>query len=139
MGDTTEPLQAKDVVTFLFRTVTRPDGCPYTPSEVSAHLSISSATINQLMTGKIKNPTLPTATELCRFFDTSLDIFQCKTYDECYAVLARRHVEPGSLAAEIGMRALGLSPENRQLLLRIISWVEAAERECYRNDRSAEK
>jgi transcriptional regulator with XRE-family HTH domain len=129
MARSQEPLPLKDLVNFLFDTIRHPDGRPYTTQEVADKLSISPATINQMRTGRSRNPTLPTLREVCRFFDISMDFFQCRSYDECYALLTEDRTQDSPQAAEIAFRASVLSPKSQEDILRIITWVEAAERE----------
>jgi transcriptional regulator with XRE-family HTH domain len=124
-----EPLPLKDLINFLFDHVRHPEGRPYTTQEVADHVRISHATINQLRTGRIKSPTLATLHELCRFFNVPLNFWECTSYDECYAVLAEGRKALSTETAEIAFRASALSPKSQQDLLKIIAWVELAERE----------
>jgi transcriptional regulator with XRE-family HTH domain len=125
-----DPLPLKDLINFLFANVLHPDGRPYLSQEVADQVRISHATINQLRTGRNKNPTLPTLQEICRFFNISMSFFECTSYDECYAVLSGQPPEelPGPVA-EIAFRARGLEPKAQEDVLKVILWVEAAERE----------
>lgn len=122
-------LSLKALINFLFDHVSHPEGRPYTTQEVTDHVRISHATINQLRTGRSKNPTLPTIQEICRFFAVPLNFFECTTYDECYAILAEQRTADVPQAAEIAFRASQLSSAGQQDILNVISWVEAAERE----------
>ncbi len=124
-----EPLPLKDLINFLFANVLHPDGRPYLTQEVAEQVRISHATINQLRTGRNKNPTLPTLQEISRFFNVPLSFFDCASREECYAVLNGPPSEetPGPVA-EIAFRATGLSPEAQQDVLKMILYVEAAER-----------
>lgn len=125
-----KPLPLKDLINFLFEHVHHPDGRPYITQEVADKVRISHATINQLRTGRNKNPSVPTLQEIAGFFNVPLSFFECATEEECYAVLAGQRPEdlPGPVA-EIAFRARGLSAEAQQDILKIITWVEAAERE----------
>lgn len=123
-----KPLPLKDLVNFLFEHVLEPSGRPYLSQEVADQVEISHATINQLRTGRIKKPTLPTLKELCRFFDVPLSFFECATYEDCYALLAQKHAPQGSQASEIAFRASQLSPKAQQQVLTVLHWVEEAER-----------
>ncbi len=124
-----EPLPLKDLINFLFEHVLHPEGRSYTTQEVTDHVRISHATINQLRTGRSKNPAMPTLQEICRFFDVPLTFFECTSYEECFAILAAPRTQAAPQAAEIAFRASRLSPEAQADLLRVILWVEAAERE----------
>jgi transcriptional regulator with XRE-family HTH domain len=130
MSTESEPLPLKDLINFLFEHVQHPEGRPYITQEVADQVRISHATINQLRTGRNKNPTVPTLQEIARFFGVPLSFFQCSTEDECYAILAGQRPEdlPGPIA-EIAFRASGLSAKSQEDILKIITWVEAAERE----------
>jgi len=130
MSKEPEPLPLKDLINFLFEHVKHPEGRPYITQEVADQVRISHATINQLRTGRNKNPTVPTLQEIARFFGVPLNFFDCATFDECYAVLAGQRPEdlPGTIA-EIAFRASGLTAKSQEDILKIITWVEAAERE----------
>lgn len=130
MSENRKPLPLKDLLNFLFAQVQHPAGRPYLTQEVADQVNISHATINQLRTGRNKNPTLPTLQEIARFFKVPLSFFECASYEECYAVLSGQQAAelPGPIA-EIAFRATGLSPESQHDILKIILWVEAAERE----------
>jgi transcriptional regulator with XRE-family HTH domain len=125
-----EPLPLKDLINFLFANVLHPDGRPYLTQEVAEHVRISNATINQLRTGRNKNPTVPTLQEIGRFFNVPLNYFDCKSQDECYEVLnASRSEHASGIAAEIAFRATDLSPQGQEDILKMILYVQAAERE----------
>jgi transcriptional regulator with XRE-family HTH domain len=129
MSHDQEPLPLKDLINFLFDNVLHPEGRPFTTQEVTDHVRISHATINQMRTGRSKNPTLPTLQEVCRFFGVPLSFFECTSLDECYAVLNEKSEEKTDSVAEITFRASQLSEKSQKDLLRVIAWVEAAERE----------
>lgn len=129
MDESNEALELKDLVNFLFDTIRRADGETYTIQEVADELDISPATIHQLRTGRIKNPTLPTLKELGRFFKVPLNFFECRTYDECHQVLGAEGMKLTPGTAKIAFRASKLSPKSQRDILKIIAWVEAAERE----------
>ena len=124
-----EPLPLKDLINFLFDNILHPDGRPYTTQEVTDHVRISHATINQMRTGRSKNPTLPTLQEVSRFFDVPLSFFECSSLDECYSRLNEKPEAKTESVAEITFRASQLSEDSQKDLLRVIAWVEAAERE----------
>jgi transcriptional regulator with XRE-family HTH domain len=130
MSKEQDPLPLKDLINFLFVHVQHPDGRPYITQEVADKVRISHATINQLRTGRNKNPSVPTLQEIAGFFNVPLSFFECSSEEECYAVLAGQRPEdlPGMIA-EIAFRASGLTEHSQRDLLKIITWVEAAERE----------
>lgn len=128
MSHSDEPLPLKVLVNFLFEHVLHPEGRPYTSQEVSDQVRISHATINQLRTGRNKNPTLPTLQDICRFFGVPLSFFECRSEEECLAVLAEQRRDESPKVAEIAFRASALSPKGQDNILEVISWVEAVER-----------
>jgi transcriptional regulator with XRE-family HTH domain len=129
MDQSDEPLQLKDLVNFLFDTIRRPDGEPYSLYEVADAIDISPATIHQLRTGRIKSPTLPTLKEIGRFFNVPLSFFECESIDACYQVLGAQGSDLSPGVSKIAFRASKLSEKSQLDLLKIIAWVEAAERE----------
>ena len=130
MRKKTEPLPLKDLINFLFENILHPEERPYITQEVADEVRISHATINQLRTGRNKNPSVPTLQEIARFFNVPLSFFECASYDECFAMLSGQPSEelPGPVA-EIAFRASNLSPKSQMDILKIVLWVEAAERE----------
>ena len=108
--------------------VHHPDGRLYHAGS-GDKVRISHATINQLRTGR-NEIDVPTLQEIAGFFNVPLSFFECSTEEECYAMLVGQRPEdlPGPVA-EIAFRARGLSAEAQQDILKIIQWVEAAERE----------
>jgi len=127
MAQNPKPLPLKDLVNFLFEHIQHPEGRSYLSQEVADQVEISHATINQLRTGRIKNPTLPTLKELCQFFGVPLSFFECATYEDCYALLAQKHAPQGTRASEIAFRASQLSPKAQNQILTILHWVEIVE------------
>lgn len=132
-----KPIAVKDLLDFLFKHIHHPEGRPYTVTEVADATGLSYVTIYTLLQGRSKKPTLPTVQALCDFFGVALNFFECRSYDECYAVLeSSRNSENESTSeksspqlGEIIFRAQDLSPEGQQDLLTLIKWVQAAERE----------
>ncbi len=124
------PLPLKDLINFLFENVRHPDGRAYITQDVADRVSISHATINQLRTGRNKNPSFPTLQEIAGFFGVPMDFFNCSSYEECYAMLLGQEPDdlPGTVA-QIAFRASVLSPKAQEDILKIIGWVEASERE----------
>lgn len=130
MSTTREPLPLKDLINFLFEHVHRPDGRVYVTQDVADNVRISHATINHLRTGRNKNPTLPTLQEIARFFGVPLTFFECTSYEACFAVLAGQDAEElPETVAEILFRASALSPKAQRDILKVVRWVEAAERQ----------
>lgn len=132
-----KPMAVKDLLEFLFKHIHHPEGRPYTVTEVADATELSYVTIYTLLQGRSKKPTLPTVQVLCNFFGVPLGFFECRSYDECYAILEniRNSENDGGDSrnspqlGEIIFRAQDLSPEGQQDLITLIKWVQAAERE----------
>lgn len=132
-----KPMAVKDLLEFLFNHIHHPENRPYSITEVADATGLSYVTIYTILQGRSKKPTLPTVQALCTFFGVPLNFFECKSYDECYAVLENNRVteeesenQPSNIElGEIIFRARELSPEAQQDLLTLIKWVQAAERQ----------
>lgn len=121
-------LAVAEQIQILFDEVQHPEGRPYTLQEVSDRLDVSLATLSQLRSGRIKNPQLSTLRELCRFFNVPLRYFETHSREECYAILAEGQETVSPALNEISFRATSLSPQAQQDVLKVIQWVQAAER-----------
>lgn len=127
-----QPPTVGELVDLLFDVLRRPDGKMYTEREVSEQVQITHKTLNQIRSGKTPNPGINSIREICRFFDISMAYFDCDTRDECFEFLRERKYRreaPAHSANEILFRAIELSESGRHDLLKVIQWVEAAERE----------
>lgn len=120
-------LSVQDQIQCLFDEVLHAEGRTYTLQEVATATGISIGTISQMKNGKIQNPQLNTLRELCHFFGVPLRFFETSSLEECYAIIHRDDDEAPRTLSEIAMRATALSPEAQQDILRVISWVQAAE------------
>ncbi len=122
-------LPLAEQVNILFQHVLHPEGRPYTLDEVSQQCHVSVATLSQLRTGRITNPQLSTLRSLCRFFQVPLRYFETRSVEACYAVLAEKQPDDNTTELnEIAFRAIHLSPEAQRDVLKVIQWVQAAER-----------
>lgn len=124
----TEYLSVAEQLQILFEEVLHPDNRSYTLQEVSDAIDVSLPTLSQLRSGRSKNPQLNTLRELCRFFDVPLRYFETQTREECYAILAKQDQPASNAINEISFRATHLSPQAQQDILKVIQWVQAAER-----------
>ncbi len=124
----TEYLSIAEQLQILFEEVRHPENRPYTLQEVSQHIDVSLPTLSQLRSGRSKNPQLNTLRELCRFFKVPLRFFETRSREECYAILAETVHDDASALNEISFRATHLSPQAQQDILKVIQWVQAAER-----------
>lgn len=122
-------LPIAEQINILFQVVLHPEGRPYTLEEVSQQSGVSVAALSQLRTGRITNPQLSTLRALCHFFRIPLRYFETRTAEACYAILAEggNGGTPPELN-EIAFRAIQLSPEAQRDVLKVIQWVQAAER-----------
>lgn len=121
-------LSVAEQLQILFEEVLHPDNRPYTLQEVSQEIDISLPTLSQLRSGRSKNPQLNTLRELCRFFKVPLRYFETRSREECYAILAEENEPEATALNEISFRATHLSPQAQQDILKVIQWVQAAER-----------
>ena len=124
-----EFLSLAQQITLLFDVRRHPEGRPYTMQEVSNVTGISVAAMSQMRNGKITNPQLNTVRSLCKFFNVPLRYFETKTLEECYAIFNGDDQPPALENNEIAFRANALSEAAQEDILRMIRWVQAAERQ----------
>lgn len=121
-----EPFSFTDQVNLLFEHRRHPDGHVYSLQEVGDATGISVPTLSQMRTGQNINPRLNTLRQLTRFFGVTLDYFESRTSDECLAHLYTDKPLPPPIT-DLALRAANLSPEAQQDLIRMVSWLVAAE------------
>lgn len=124
-----ELLPLAQQITLLFDVRRHPTGRSYTMQEVCDATGISVAAISQMRNGKITNPQLNTLLGLCKFFKIPLGYFQTKTLEECYIIFNEDDQPPTFENNEIAFRANSLSEEAQQDILKMIRWVQAAEKQ----------
>jgi transcriptional regulator with XRE-family HTH domain len=125
---TDQYLPFSEQLRILFEVRQHVEGRNYTLQEVSGGTGIALATLSQMRTGKIRNPQLNTVREIAHFFDVPLRYFETISTEECYAILAGNAETPAPPLNEIAFRATHLSPQAQQDILRIIKWVQVAEK-----------
>jgi transcriptional regulator with XRE-family HTH domain len=123
-------MHLQDQVNILFETSLSETGRSVTLLEVSNATGISATTLSQLRTGKMENPQLFTLRGLCKFFGVPLAYFDCTTREACFTVLQQLDSRQtiSSSSAEIALRAARLSAENQAEVLKVLAWIEAAEK-----------
>lgn len=127
-----EYLPVSEQIRILFAMCKHPEGRPYTLREVSDAIGISLPTIGQVRSGRIQNPQLHTLRALASFFGVSLRYFEARTPEECVSILFHENVsreEPVAQMPEVALRAMSLSPRSQADVLKVIGWIEAAERQ----------
>lgn len=101
---------------------------PYTLQHISQQIDVSLPTLSQLRSGKIANPQLHTLREICRVFDVPLHYFETRTVEECYAILHGDTMEADDNTTGIAFRLTSLSDESKEDVLKIMQWIQAAEK-----------
>lgn len=132
-----DELSLAQQITLLFDVRRHPTGRSYTMQEVCDATGISVAAISQMRNGKITNPQFNTVKSLCKFFNVPLRYFDTKTLEECYAIFNEEDQPPTFENNEIAFRANSLSEEAQQDILKMIRWVQAAEKQRRSEENSA--
>lgn len=115
-----------DQINLLFEHRRRPDGHVYSLQEVGDATGISVPTLSQMRSGQNVNPRLNTLKPLAGFFGITLAFFESRTLEECLTHLYSDKKLPPPVT-DLALRAAHLSPEAQQDLVRMVSWLVAAE------------
>lgn len=98
-----------------------------TVTEVAEAVGISAQTLFNLLHGRSDNPRLETLRSLCRYYDISLDYFDCSDEAACFAYLADHHLKSASpLIQQIQAQTRELSPKGWRNILAALEWMRLA-------------
>lgn len=109
---------------ILFDTVPAPDGKPYSLTEIAAATGVALNTLSRLKTGRIEDPRLSTLLILTKFFNISLDYFNCRTETACYQFL-QQELHRHSTMPEIALRVREMSSDVMAELQRMVTYIES--------------
>jgi len=105
---------------ILIHTVSGNDGNPYPLAAIAKSTGISEQNLSNLLDGRTPNPRLDTLRRLCRFYEISLDYFDCDTEVDCLAFLEQRAAHAASpIVFEINQESSVLGPSAKQEVLRL--------------------
>ena len=142
-----ENILVRDLVNLLFEVLVRPNGKPYSVAEVARETGIVEGSLRSLKVRDYKTVTLATLQALATFFDIPIEYFTCETLEDARSYLAR--VKAGipihdpdeyiadELIPEIMTKAMSLSIDARQDLLRMMQWLEYGDKHRPKSERVA--
>lgn len=107
---------------LLLETQRDPQGQPYSLAAVAKAVGLSEQALAYLLDGRSQQPRLDTLRRLCRFFQISLDYFQCETAAACRAFLAQQSPTLTAVAHE----SETLSSGGQHNVLSILEWLRRA-------------
>lgn len=114
---------------ILLETLTTPDGTPYKLATIAQATDVSEQSLAYLLDGRTQYPRLNTVRRLCRFFDISLDYFECTTEAECRAFLVQRAAQSASpVIREINEQSETLTPSTKRSVIRLLERLRSLRR-----------
>ncbi len=90
---TIKPLPLHELINFLFEYVLKPDGKPYSNSEVADAIGISRPSITLIRQGQQENPTLNTVRAILNFFAVPSAYLDVKSREEAINILLSEQEE----------------------------------------------
>lgn len=106
---------------ILIETVPSSDGRPYSLATIAKATELSEQSLVYLLEGRTQYPRLNTLRWLCRFYDISLDYFDCLTEADCRAFLIQRATQNASpIINEIDKQSNTLTPSGKRNVLRLL-------------------
>lgn len=139
----------KDLVNLLFEVFVKPNGKPYSSADVAQVTDINGGSLANLRSKGSKNVTLGTLQALVAFFNVPLEYFTLESMDEAILYLAKLKAgepihelvprESDEIVAQILIKAMTLSADARQDVLRIIEWVEYGDKARVKIERAMNK
>lgn len=117
----TKDLPFRDQFQILMDNVLAPDGSKYSTSIIAQATGLSEQSLLYMLDGRTQNPRLDSLRSICRFYQISLDYFDCDTKADCQTFLAEHIARVASpLVHEINKEADELSPVAKNNVLRLL-------------------
>ena len=111
----------RDQLRILIDTLPSPDGSSYTVAAIAKATELTEKSIRNMLNGRTQNPHLDTLRDLCRFYQISLDYFECESEAECRAFLEQNVAQQASdVVREIDQQAETLTPSAKSNVLRLL-------------------
>ena len=127
MLDDTFPF--REQLRILIQTLPAPDGNAYDIPTIATATDLSAQSLLYMLDGRTNNPRLGSLRRICRFYNISLDYFECSSEEECRSFLAQNAVHLASpLVREIDQNAEALTPSDKSRVLRLIGRVNVLRR-----------
>lgn len=106
---------------ILIGTIAAPDGHSYSLATIAQATDVSEQSLLYLLEGRTQYPRLNTLRRLCRFYDVSLDYFDCATEADCRTFLVQHAAQKASpIIREIDQQSNTLTPSGKHNVLRLL-------------------
>ncbi len=111
----------RDQLRILIDALPSPDGSSYTLAAIAQATNLTEKSIRYMLSGRTQNPHLDTLRHLCRFYQISLDYFECNSEEECRAFLGQNAaLHASDVVREIDQQAETLTPSAKNNVLRLL-------------------
>ena len=123
------PFPFREQLRILIQTIPAPDGNAYNITTIANATGLSAQSLLYMLDGRTNNPRLESLRSICRFYNISLDYFECSSEEECRSFLAQNAAHLASpLVREIDQKAEALTPSDKSRVLRLIDRVNVLRR-----------
>lgn len=123
------PFPFREHLRILIQTLAAPDGNAYDITTIASATDLSAQSLLYMLDGRTNNPRLDSLRRICRFYNISLDYFECSSEEECRSFLAHNAAHLASpLVREIDQNAEALTPSDKSRVLRLIDRVNVLRR-----------
>ena len=124
-----DPFPFREQLRILIQTLAAPDGNAYNITAIASATDLSAQSLLYMLDGRTNNPRLDSLRRICRFYNISLDYFECSSEEECRSFLAQNTAHLASpLVREIDQNAEALTPSDKSQVLRLIGRVNILRR-----------
>lgn len=119
-----DPFLFRELLRILIQTIPAPDGNAYDITAIAKATGLSAQSLLYMLDGRTNNPRLDSLRSICRFYNISLDYFECRSEEECRSFLAQNVALLASpLVREIAQEAEALTQPDKSRILRLIDKV----------------
>ncbi len=119
-----DPFPFREQLRILIQTLPDRDGNAYDITAIASATDLSAQSLLYMLDGRTNNPRLDSLRRICRFYNISLDYFECSSEEECRSFLAQSAAHRASpLVREIDQNAETLTSSDKSRVLRLIGRV----------------
>lgn len=124
-----DPFPFREQLRILIQTLPADNGNVYDIHVIAKATGLSAQSLLYMLDGRTTNPRLDSLRRICRFYNISLDYFECSSEAQCRSFLAQNAAHLASpLIREIDQKAEALTPSDKSRVLRLIDRVNVLRR-----------
>lgn len=116
-----DPFPFREQLQILIQSIPAPTGGVYDIPAIAKATGLSAQSLLYMLDGRTNNPRLDSLRSICRFYNISLDYFECRSEEACRSFLAQQAAHLASpLVHEIDQKSEALTQADKSRVLRLI-------------------